>query len=350
MSASLTQDLSALGIAYVIGVAFLALGYAFAGHVWVERHSIHLPGPARVRRISGAWGELFLFTACALVLGVVRFFTDIGFVQDVVLAHPLASGGVLIAVAAIVLFYSISVVAGAKRDGQDNAYRARLANAYAAYGVYSVILFAGGLLAVALLGLEFAHDQATFNAQRAVIAGRVGDALAALGAGLDPLASAERALTHLEDAMGEIAISQNLLQDQMNPVFVFAASIFAVNILIVLSPIRSAFMQGAIDLTHILTGIAIGGIIIAGFVSYFLSYSQVIEGTLAQMQAVRPDASLGAWELSRRYNEMIVELNKSRNLLGFAGAIGGEGSGLALFAAAIQFTLERLPNRTEAKA
>jgi hypothetical protein len=145
-------------------------------------------------------------------------------------------------------------------------------------------------------------------------------------------------------------VSQNILQDQMNPVFIFAAVIFAVNIIIVLSPIRQAFMQGAIDLTHILTGVAIGGILIAGFVSYFLSYADVIQTTLAQMEAVRPDASLGAWELSQRYNEMVVELNRSRNLLGFVQAIGGEGSGLAFFAAAMQFTVERIPGRAERRA
>lgn len=136
----------------------------------------------------------------------------------------------------------------------------------------------------------------------------------------------------------------------MNPVFIFAAVIFAVNILIVLSPIRQAFMQGAIDLTHILTAIAVAGILIAGFVSYFVSYADVIQDTLLRMQGARPSASLGAWELSQRYNEMVVELNRSKNLLGFAQAIGGEGSGLALFAAAIQFTLDRIPGREARRA
>ena len=54
--------------------------------------------------------------------------------------------------------------------------------------------------------------------------------------------------------------------------------------------------------------------------------------------------------LSQRFNEMVVELNRSRNLLGFVQAVGGEGSGLALFAAAIQFTLDRIPGRSERKA
>jgi hypothetical protein len=54
--------------------------------------------------------------------------------------------------------------------------------------------------------------------------------------------------------------------------------------------------------------------------------------------------------LSQRFNEMVVELNRSKNLLGFVQAVGGEGSGLALFAGAIQFTLDRIPSREQRKA
>ena len=325
-------DFLVLGTAYAIGVAFLLLG---------------LTGPGRPRRVSGFWGEFFLFTACALVFVIVRFFTDVSIVSDVLAPHPLAAAAVVGAVVLIIWSYSVSVVAGAKREGRDAAYRGRLGRAYFAYAFYSAILFAGGILVLGLLGLEFAHDQAGFNAQAREITASVDNAVRAAQAGGDPAEAARRALTFLEDALGELAVSQNLLQDQMNPVFIFAASVFLVNILIVLSPIRSAFMQGAIDLTHILTGIAIGGIVLAGFVSYFLSYSQVIQHMLAQMEHARPAATLGAWELSQRYNEMVVQLNRSRNLLGFVQAIGGEGSGLAIFAAGLQFTIERIPKRGE---
>lgn len=343
-------DFTALAVAYAIGVAFLLLGYVFAGPVWVERHSIQLAGPGRPRRVSGFWGEWALFTACAGVAATVRAFTDVAIVGDVLMANWLAAFGVVAAVGLIVLVYSRSVVAGARRDGKDKAYRARLAAAYVPYAIYSAILFAGGIMVLGLLGVEFAHDQRDFNAQAEVVGQSVGQAVAAAQTLGDRLEGARRALTFLEDAIGEIAVSQNILQDQMNPVFIFAAVIFAVNILIVLSPIRSAFMQGAIDLTHVLTAVAIGGILIAGFVSYFASYANVIQDTLARMEAARPDASLGAWELSQRYNEMVVELNRSKNLLGFAQAIGGEGSGLALFAAAIQFTVDRIPGREQRKA
>lgn len=343
-------DLTALAVAYAIGVGLLLLGYVLAGPVWVERHSIQLAGPGRPRRVSGFWGEWALFSACAAVAATVRGFTDVQIMRDVLAQHWLAALGVVAAVSLIVLVYSRSVVAGARRDGKDKAYRARLASAYVPYAVYSAILFAGGIMVLGLLGVEFAHDQQDFNTQADVVRQSVSQAVSAAQAAGDPLDAARRSLTFLEDAIGQIAVSQNILQDQMNPVFIFAAVIFAVNILIVLSPIRQAFMQGAIDLTHILTAVAIGGILIAGFVSYFVSYAEVIQDTLARMEAARPAASLGAWELSQRYNEMVVELNRSKNLLGFVQAIGGEGSGLALFAAAIQFTVDRIPGREERKA
>jgi hypothetical protein len=343
-------DLTVLAVAYVVAISFLLLGYVFAGPVWVERHSIQLAGPGRPRRVSGFWGEWALCTACAAVAATVRAFTDVAIVRDVLMPNWMAAIGVIVAVGLIVLIYSMSVVAGAKRDGKDKTYRARLAAAYVPYAVYSAILFAGGIMVLGLLGVEFAHDQRAFNAQAHVVSQSVTQAVAAAQAPGDPLDAARHAITFLEDAIGQIAISQNILQDQMNPVFIFAAVIFAVNILIVLSPIRQAFMQGAIDLTHILTAIAIGGILIAGFVSYFVSYADVIQDTLARMEAARPNAALGAWELSQRYNEMVVELNRSKNLLGFVQAIGGEGSGLALFAAAIQFTLDRIPGREQRKA
>lgn len=340
-------DFIALGTAYAIGVLFLLLGYVLAGPVWVERHSIQLTGPGRARRVSGFWGEFSLFSACALVFVVVRFFTGTHIVDDVVAPHLLFSAAVFGAVVVMVWTYSASVVSGAKRDGKDKGYRGRLAAAYTPYAVYSAILFAGGILVIALLAFEFAHDQVGFNAQANVITATVDQAVRAAHSGTDPVVASRSALTYLEDAMGDLAVSQDLLQEQMNPVFVFAAAIFLVNILIVLSPIRSAFMQGAIDLTHILTGIAIGGIVLEGFVSYFLSYSQVIQHMLNAMEAARPPAALGAWELSQRYNEMVVQLNHSKNLLGFVQAIGGEGSGLAIFAAGIQFTIERIGKRGE---
>jgi hypothetical protein len=136
----------------------------------------------------------------------------------------------------------------------------------------------------------------------------------------------------------------------MNPTFLFAASIFFVNILIAATPIKNAFLSGARAITQVSTAIAIGGVLLMGLLIYFGSYSVLIEEALKALAHVRPDPALGEWEATRRYNEVVVELNARRNLLGFAGAMGGEGSGVAIFAAGIQFAVDRTTKPKEASA
>lgn len=120
---------------------------------------------------------------------------------------------------------------------------------------------------------------------------------------------------------------------------------FFVNVLIVATPIRRAFLSGARAITQVTTATAIGGILLIGLFIYFGSYSVMIDDALRALAPLRPDPALGAWEATQRYNEIVVDLNARRNLLGFAGAMGGEGSGLALFAAAIQFAVDRAADR-----
>ena len=198
----MTLDFTALGAAYAAGLACLLLGYVFAGPVWVERHSIQLAGPGRPRRVSGFWGESVLFTACAAVAGTVRAFTDVAILRDVIAPHAGVAVGAFAAVLVAVLLYSNSVVAGAKRDGKDKLYCARLRAAYLPYTIYSAILFAGGVTVIALLALEFVYDQHAFNAQAETVRASVNAAAQVAHAGADPLESARRALTYLEDALG----------------------------------------------------------------------------------------------------------------------------------------------------
>src|SRR5690606_13038717 len=123
-------------------VGFLLWGYVLAGPVWVERHSIQLAGPGRPRRVSGFWGEWFLFSACAGVAATVRAFTDVAIVRDMIAPQWGWALTVFLLTIGLVLLYSASVVSGARRDGKDAAYRKHLRDAYAAYAVYAAILFA----------------------------------------------------------------------------------------------------------------------------------------------------------------------------------------------------------------
>ncbi|MES1156751.1 MAG: hypothetical protein ABUL73_03125 [Alphaproteobacteria bacterium] len=336
------DDLLFLFGIYVVAVGFLLGAYVLAGYVWVERHSVHYTTPKGEQRMSGFWGEFVLFTACAAVVVVALIFTRTD-LTDLVSHHVGFILLGLVAVFAIYAVYARSVVVDARKDGKDAAYVTHLRNAYASYTVYAVLFFFCGALVIALLTLEFIADRAIFDTQAQIIMHTMAQAQAAA---VDPAREAasrvNASLAYIEDANGGIAMATNLLQDQMNPTFLFAACVFFVNILIVATPIKHAFLNNATTITHVTTGIAIAGIILSGMLIYFGSYSVLIEHALAALKTMKPDPSLGEWEATQRYNQIVVELNARRNLLGFASAMGGEGSGLALFAAGIQFAVDRI--------
>ena len=52
--------------------------------------------------------------------------------------------------------------------------------------------------------------------------------------------------------------------------------------------VARTLFRTADDAKALLRALAIAGILIAGFVSYFVSYAQVIQDTLARMEAERP--------------------------------------------------------------
>ncbi|HVY84797.1 MAG TPA: hypothetical protein VG943_06675 [Caulobacterales bacterium] len=341
ISAADADDLALLAGLYAAAVAFLLLAYVLAGYVWVERHSVRYTTAKGEQRMSGFWGEFVLVTACALVVAVALIFTSVD-LTDLVAAHRMAIGVGFVATFLIYLIYAFSVVSDAKKDGKDAAYLAHLRNAYISYACYAVIFFACGAVVVALLGFEFVADRADFDAQARVVLHTLDQAqAAALDPARDAAGRVNASLAYVEDANGGVAMATNLLQDQMNPTFLFAACVFFVNILIVATPIKYAFLNNATTITHVTTGVAIAGILLIGLLIYFGSYSVLIEHALAALRPLRPNPALGEWEATQRYNEIVVELSARRNLLGFAGAMGGAGSGLALFAAAIQFGVDR---------
>ncbi|HWA01466.1 MAG TPA: hypothetical protein VG841_14235 [Caulobacterales bacterium] len=341
LSAADADDLALLLGAYAAAVLFLLLAYVLAGQVWVERHSVRCATAKGERRMSGFWGEFVLVTACALVVAVALIFTSID-LTDLITGHVMGIAIAFAAVFLIYLVYAFSVVADAKKEGKDGAYLSRLRNAYMSYAFYSVIFFACGVVVVALLGFEFVADRADFDAQAQSVLATLSQAqTAALDPARDAAGRVGASLAFVEDANGGVAMATNLLQDQMNPTFLFAACVFFVNILIVATPIKYAFLNNATAITHVSTGVAVAGILLIGLLIYFGSYSVLIEHALEALKPLRPDPALGEWEATQRYNEIVVELSARRNLLGFASSMGGAGSGLALFAAAIQFGFDR---------
>jgi hypothetical protein len=126
--------------------------------------------------------------------------------------------------------------------------------------------------------------------------------------------------------------------------------VFAINILIRFTPAKNAFLDGARSATMVSTAGAIGLCFLLGLITYFHSYAGLLADCIASMSGLAPETRLGAWDMTQRYNELFVSLNERKNLFGLIKAVGGEGSGMATFAFGVQFALERVADREEAKA
>jgi hypothetical protein len=335
----------------------LHLGYRAGGRTWVRRHGLVWRSGRKRRLVSGFYPEMLIFTACAILVLVVDLaITEVSLLETLT-GSPGLSAGVIAAVTAIVVAYSIYTVTGARKDAAEKPGDVRrLARAYTAYAPYSIILFCGGSIVLVMLARQFGYDQQTFNAAAAHVQDFLRQAETLHGQHLAVLATGNRtvaafdyaqALSTIENAFGQITLATNLLQDQMNPVFIFATAVFAVNILIRFTPAKNAFLDGARDMTMISTGIAIGLCVVFGLYVYFYSYADLLEAAIEKLRVIGPSPALGEWGMTQRYNEVFVALNERKNLFGFLKAIGGEGSGIATFVFGVQFALDRLADRDE---
>jgi hypothetical protein len=301
---------------------------------------------------------MLIFTACAILVLVVDLaITRVSLIETLA-GWPALSAGVVAAVIVIVVVYSVHTVLAARTDPAEKPGDVRrLARAYTAYAPYSIVLFCGGSIVLVMLARQFGYDQQAFNAAAAHVQDVLGQAevlharhLAALPSDRTLAAfDYAQALSTIENAFGQITLATNLLQDQMNPVFIFATAVFAVNILIRFTPAKNAFLDGARNMTLVSTAAAIGLCVLFGLYVYFYSYADLLEAAIQKLSGLGPSSALGAWDMTQRYNEVFVALNERKNLFGFLKAIGGEGSGIATFAFGVQFALDRLADRDEKK-
>lgn len=359
VSPAKAHDALLVAIGYALGLLSLHLGYRFGGRTWVRRHGLVWRAGKRRKLVSGFYPEMLIFTACSALVLVVDCAAP-----NVTLASTLSeraglSFGALAFVTLIVAGYSWQTITAAKRDPDEKPGDVRrLARAYTAYAPYSIILFCGGTLVLIMLARQFGFDQAAFDLEAGRVRALFAQAQSLQAAHVQMIGvDAEQArvlyaqtLATIETAHGRLSLATTLLQDQMNPVFIFATAVFAINILIRFTPAKNAFLDGARNMTMVSTALAIGLCFLFGLYTYFHSYAGLLADAINRMHQLAPDSRLGAWEMTQRYNEVFVALNERKNLFGLIKAIGGEGSGMATFVFGVQFALERLADREEKRA
>lgn len=322
-------------VAWLVGVALLAASYAIAGDVWRRRHSLHLRDWGLNGRVSGAYGEAALLALGALTLVWVDAFTREWSMLDMLRTYWPLWLVVLAAVTGIVIWYSCGVPAKARQENEDEATCRCLARTYCVYGIYSTLLFFGGWVLVGMLVSQFLFDFVAFSTLANNV---VAETRAAAGL------PAVQMLTVIESTYLDSIRTLNAAQDQMSPVFVFAASIFVFNFLILATPIQDLFLTSARVITHATTIAVIVLILFAGGLMYVTIYSSFIENYVTALMTLRPSLEGADWQVHERFNQIVFAVDEKQSLVGFISEMSNEWGGLAAIFGIGQWVVDRLTN------
>ena len=321
-------------IAWLVAIATVVLAYIIAGPVWVKRHSLHFRVGHTVRRTSGAYGEIALVTfAAAMVWLIDSAGRDVslgGLIAD----YPAMALACAVGVGLIVYIHGIRTAFAAEPDE-----RGRLFFTYMVYGIYSLIIFAVGAVVVALLVLQAIAD--TQN-----LSGLAQTAIASLPAGTD-VAQADL-IRSIELSYLDMQSLLSQAEDSMTPVFVFMAGIFAINLAVRLTPLRSLFINNAVLMTLVSTLIGLTAVVAVGTWTYVGNYSAVITHYVDALNALRPQAETMKPFYVMRYSEIMVEMLDQKSLLSFVTRISSEWGGVAAALGLAQWVAQQF-NRPEAE-
>lgn len=349
---SFAIDALVLAGVYVIAVICLTLAYRRSGRVWVLRHAIVLSTPMGRRYRSGRDGELVIVTLATLAALVVVYFTPDVSLVGIISRWPWQAALCLAFVYGVILAYSIFVVRAAVDARHGQIYCRRLRRAYAVYNIYSTCLFGVGAIILLMLLAQFLHDGAAFRAEAASLTGLFEQARLGVETSGAQTPEALRAahavsLAQAEVGFGGIAVANKLLQNQFNPLFIFAGTLIGINIVINYTPLKGLFMGGATVMTVIFTYAPLVLIAAIALFIYLSVYDAMLASAQAHLLAVTPPPGLGDWEMSQRHAEMVAFIAESRNLFGFGKAVAGGGGGFAILAWGIEQALAKIGEKRD---
>lgn len=347
--AAFLPDASIMLGAYVIALLALFVAYHRAGNHWLLKHSIINRQENGARTvIRGQWGEAAVATMALAAGLVVIFFTNDTTLVGAIAAHPLKVAGVLAFVWIVIRLYTRVEVLRVEEAGRCQPYCRRLERTYDVYNVFTFCIFGMGAMIILMLATQFAHDAGVFRYEADQILAAFAEAqrmVATAAPGDDGVYA--QAMSQAEEGFTRVALASKALQSQFNPLFIFAGTLIAINILINLTSLKDMYTANAQMLT---AGFTYGPLLFIGFFGllvYLNVYDVMLGEALVSLRAITPPPSLGNWEMAQRHAEMVTQVSDARNIFGFATTIAGEGGGFAILAWGIQTALEKIKEARE---
>lgn len=332
-SASVLNSGLILFAGWLIGGAVLTVSYWLADYIWIQRHSLHFSIGARPARCSGAIGEWLLLGFAALTLFVVDAFTPSASLGEILSGHWRVWLIATVIVGGLVTFYSIATALKAPNEGQPADFRRRLTRTYAIYSAYSTLIFTGGIILIFTLVSQFIADTAVFHAAaREVLATAVADASQPAG----------ELMRRVEISFIDGLDALNSAEDQMAPVFMFAAGLFTINLVVLFTPLRGLFLNNAVFITNLSTIVALVSVTAVGAAIYLGTYTQFIDAYLAALDRFKPILAEQDWTLMKRFAEVRFIIDDKRSLLGFITEMSNEWGGVAAALGAVQWAVSQL--------
>ncbi|MEZ5997489.1 MAG: hypothetical protein R3B98_02205 [Hyphomonas sp.] len=321
-------------IAWLVAIATVVLAYIIAGPVWVKRHSLRFRVGKSERRVSGAYGEIAVVTFAAAMVWLIDSAGKDVSLLGIITRYPVATLAAAIGVGLIVYIHGIRTAFAAEPHE-----RWPLFFTYLVYGIYSLLIFSGGAAVIALLVAQAMADSAHLSGLAQVAIGNLPS-----GAGADQ-----------DTLMRGIELSyldmQNLLsqaEDSMTPVFVFMAGIFAINLAVRLTPLRSLFINNAVLLTMVSTLIGVTSVLVVGAWTYIGNYSGVITQYVDALTGLREPASHMQPTFIARYGAVTIEMMDKKSLLSFVTSVSSQWGGVAAALGLAQWIAQQF-NRPEAE-
>lgn len=321
-------------IAWLAAVATVVLAYIIAGPIWVERHSLWFKVGNQRRRVSGMYGEIAIVSFAAGMVWLIDSAGKDVSLDGLVADYPMFTLAAAVVVGLVVYIHGIRTAFAAKPHE-----RWRLFFTYLVYGIYSLTVFAIGAVVVALLVTQAISDTQTLSS----LADR---AIAGLPAGIaasdaDLIRSIEFSYVDMQSLLSEA-------EETMTPVFMFMAGIFAINLSIRLTPLRSLFINNAVLLTMISTLIGLLAVVAVGTWTYVGNYAAVITHYVDALDGLRGQAQTMRPFYVMRYSEILVEMIDQKSLLSFVSRISSQWGGVAAGLGLAQWIAQQF-NKQEAE-